>query len=721
MHFLPILNIVLCLCIFAPFLPLTRSNEYPECKYGGVREFANGRTFCNCPQNRVNTGPLCETVRVNFENLQTPLTAIREVTPTLPLHISLEFICKDFRGTGVLFTLGDYKKGLVLELALNYGQPVIALNSRRQTATVGSLHDNEWHRLDLFMAKTPIGVDVTLIVDRCVDKRRCGRKLTFNGITTTSSTISGPLALNTPSIDGHRLSELCLENIVINSELVDLFEATTMRLRARGCPKCEEACFFSEAFNSAGRCGSEGICRNPIVAAIDQYVCTCRPGYQPVLQKDHFNGSPLNTSIPCAQPVLEWQIDGPNLINIGSKGGFTLYLSLRTRQQETPVLRSRDGRLRLVIYSGKLALQLDTTSLLLPGVDLTDGWWHVIQLTVTPVIQGTTSRMVDLTVDGLWNAFHNATLSSTEYSSHSDLDGILIIEAISSCLSDVRLEMRDTRNNIIHDYLLSDGTEERQSILRRGCETVDLCASSNPCGPLEICIPEWRGYKCICKAGSSHRIIPPSTAPQCVLSSCHPNPCQNSGECLILENETISWENETVGVLCVCSGGWTGLFCERPALARSGLQNWWLIPFFFVLILIVFWIVFYACWWKRRKLKNMASTLSNGSRFIEQQERMTLDSIAKAGEEDYRGSLNLSALKVPDVSLRPEHLTVRGMSVETRPADSMLSAEGERFLAMDQPLQYAFEGYDSSPPPNYFFNSTNSNGNQSFDFSKRAI
>ncbi|CDI96816.1 cj cadherin [Echinococcus multilocularis] len=716
-----ILNIVLCLCTFAPFLPLTRSNEYLECKYGGVREFANGRTFCNCPQNRVNTGPLCETVRVNFENLQTPLTAIREVTPTLPLHISLEFICKDFRGTGVLFTLGDYKKGLVLELALNYGQPVIALNSRRQTATVGSLHDNEWHRLDLFVAKTPIGVDVTLIVDRCVDKRRCGRKLTFNGITTTSSTISGPLALNTPSIDGHRLSELCLENIVINSELVDLFEATTMRPRARGCPKCEEACFFSEAFNSAGRCGSEGICRNPIVAAIDQYVCTCRPGYQPVLRKDHFNGSPLNTSIPCAQPVLEWQIDGPNLINIGSKGGFTVHLSLRTRQRETPVLRSRDGRLRLVIYSGKLALQLDNTSLLLPGVDLTDGWWHVIQLTVTPVIQGTTSRMVDLTVDGLWNAFHNATLSSTEYSSHSDLDGILIIEAISSCLSDVRLEMRDTRNNIIHNYLLSDGTEERQSILRRGCKTEDLCASSNPCGPREICIPEWRGYKCICKAGSSHRIIPPSTAPQCVLSSCHPNPCQNGGECFILENETVSWENETVGVLCGCSGGWTGLFCERPALARSGLQNWWLIPFFFVLILIVFWIVFYACWWKKRKLKNMASTLSNGSRFTEQQERMTLDSIAKAGEEDYRGSLNLSALKVPDVSLRPENLTVRGMSVETRPADSMLSAEGERFLAMDQPLQYAFEGYDSSPPPNYFFNSTNSNGNQSFDFSKRAI
>lgn len=65
-------------------------------------------TSCQCPRNRINTGPLCETVRVNFENLQTALTAVKEVIPSLPLHISLEFICKDFRGTGVLFTLGDY-------------------------------------------------------------------------------------------------------------------------------------------------------------------------------------------------------------------------------------------------------------------------------------------------------------------------------------------------------------------------------------------------------------------------------------------------------------------------------------------------------------------------------------------------------------------------------------------------------------------------------------
>lgn len=55
----------------------------------------------------------------------------------------------------IVFPLLFFKKnGLVLELALNYGRPVIALNGRRETAAISSLHDNEWHRLDLFMSKT---------------------------------------------------------------------------------------------------------------------------------------------------------------------------------------------------------------------------------------------------------------------------------------------------------------------------------------------------------------------------------------------------------------------------------------------------------------------------------------------------------------------------------------------------------------------------------------
>ena len=118
---------------------------------------------------------------------------------------------------------------------------------------------------------------------------------------------------------------------------------------------------------------------------------------------------------------------------------------------------------------------------------------------------------------------------------------------------------------------------------------------------------------------------------QCVLTSCEPNPCQNGGECFVLENETISSENETIGVLCGCSGGWTGLYCERPPLAKSGLQNWWLIPFFFVIILIIFWIIIGVCWWKRRKFKRMASALPNGPHFVEQQERMNTDGVVKGG------------------------------------------------------------------------------------------
>ncbi|KAM7542075.1 hypothetical protein Aperf_G00000005312 [Anoplocephala perfoliata] len=679
------------------------------------RDLASLRaSSCECPRNRVNTGPLCEAVRVNFENLQKPLIATQSVVLSLPLHISVEFISKDYRGTGGLFTLGDENNGMKLVLGQQLGKPVVGLNGRNQTANVGSLHDNQWHRLDLFISKTPISVEAVVIVDHCVKNGPCSQRLTFNGLSTSAS-INGPLVLSIPSNDGNRLQELCLENIVINSQLIDLWEATENRLSARGCPKCEEACYFTEAINDPGKCGSEGICRNPIVAATDQYVCSCRAGYQPVIQKDQYLGYKLNASAPCALPSPEWHVTGPVSLSVPNANGFTLSLSLRTRQRETTVLRSRDGFLKLDVENGTLKFRVDIAALPLPGIDAANGMWHTIQLTITPIIADTRSRMVELSVDGLWNTFYNVSLLPTDFTSNPLSDGIVVIEAVSSCLSDVRLELRDSRNNVYHDYLINEYTDQRQAFLRKGCETEDLCVLTNPCSTKENCISEWRGYRCECKPGFVRRDISPATVQPCVLNSCDPNPCLNGGECFVLENETLSWENETVGVLCECTSDWTGLFCERPTTVNGGLQNWWLIPFFFILVLIVFWTIFCVCFWKRKKLKkNVASSVTNGPRFVEQQERMTPNGVAKAGEEDYRGSLNLSALKVPEVPMRSGHLTVRGASLETRNADSMLSTEeGERFLAMDQPLQYAFEGYDSSPPPTYFFNNSSNRNNGS--------
>ncbi|VDO04586.1 unnamed protein product [Rodentolepis nana] len=527
--------------------------------HGGIRQTVNGRTFCECPRNRVNTGPLCEAVRVSFENLPNPLTVSQNLALSFPLHISVEFISKDYRGTGGIFSLGDEVRSSILNCKFN---------------------------------------------------------------------------------------------------------------------------------------------------------------------KDQYTGYRLNASAPCVQPSLEWFVTGPVSINIQNNHGFTLILSLRTRQRNTAVLRSRDGMLRLDLENGTLELQVEASPLPLLGIDIADGMWHMIRLTVTPIIADMRSRMVELVVDGLWRTFYNASLLPAVSSSIAISDGVLIIEAVSSCLSDVRLEVRDSRNNIYHDYLINEYTEMRQGFLKRDCESEDLCALSNPCKPSEDCISEWQGFRCDCKPGYVRRLVPPAVAPACVLNSCTPNPCLNGGECFILENETLSWENETVAVLCGCSGGWTGLFCELPPLAKSGLQNWWLIPVFFVLILIVFWVVFCVCWFKRKKMKkkNVTSSVVSGPCFADQQERMTPNGVAKAGEEDYRGYLNLSALKLPEVAMRPGHLTVRGASIETRNADSMLSAEGERFLAMDQPLQYAFEGYDSSPPPTYFFNNGSSrpHGSSRYDYSKNT-
>ncbi|VUZ47933.1 unnamed protein product [Hymenolepis diminuta] len=698
-------------------------NEYPKCKHGGIRQTLNGRTFCECPRNRVNTGPLCEAVRVNFENLQKPLTVSQSLALSLPLHISLEFISKDYRGTGGIFSLGDEKNGSKITLGQDLGKPVVGLNENYQIANVASLHDNQWHRLDLFISKTPIGVEIVLVVDHCVKNWSCSQRLTFDGLS-TSVLVDGPLILGIPSSNGNRLQELCLENIVINSQLIDLWESTQNRPLNRGCPKCEEACYFTDAINGTNKCGDEGVCRNPIVAATDQYVCTCQAGYQPIIQKDQYTWYKLNASAPCIQPTSEWLVTGPVSINIQNGHGFTLILSLRTRQRNTAVIRSRDGLFRLDLENGTLELLVDASDLPLLGIDIADGMWHMIQLTVTPIIADTRLRMVELMVDGLWNTFYNVSLLPTDFSSSVIPDRVLILEAVSSCLSDVRLELRDSRNNIYHDYLINEHTETRQAFLQKSCKSEDLCALSNPCGPKEDCISEWRGFRCECKPGYARRLTSSALAPICVLNSCTPNPCLNGGECFVLENETLSWENETVAVLCGCSDGWTGLFCELPPPAKSSLRNWWLIPVFFVLILIVFWVVFCVCWFKRKRLKkkNVASSTLNGPCLVEQQERMMPNGIAKAGEEDYRGYLNLNTLKVPEIAMRPGHLTVRGTSLETRNADSMLLAEGERLLAMDQPLQYAFEGYDSSPPPTYFFNngSSRTNGDSQYEFSKNT-
>ncbi|VDO02168.1 unnamed protein product, partial [Rodentolepis nana] len=149
-----------------------------------------------------------------------------------------------------------------MEHSQNLGKPVIGFDGNYKTANVASLHDNQWHRLDLFISKTPIGVEIVIVVDHCVKTSWCSQRLSFNGLR-TSSLVEGPLVLNIPSSDGNRLQELCLENIVINSQLIDLWEATQNRPLARGCPKCEEACYFTDAINATNKCGDEGVCRNP--------------------------------------------------------------------------------------------------------------------------------------------------------------------------------------------------------------------------------------------------------------------------------------------------------------------------------------------------------------------------------------------------------------------------------------------------------------------------
>ena len=116
--------------------------------------------------------------------------------------------------------------------------------------------------------------------------------------------------------------------------------------------------------------------------------------------------------------------------------------------------------------------------------------------------------MAELSVDKLWNAFHNSSLLSADFTENFDSEGVVVIDATSSmqfcrlftfligCISDVRLELRDERYDVYHAYLINEITEQRQAFLQRGCGTEDLCVSTSPCGPYETCTTEWRGYRC---------------------------------------------------------------------------------------------------------------------------------------------------------------------------------------------------------------------------------
>lgn len=89
---------------------------------------------------------------------------------------------------------------------------------KRQVLTNQSPHI---YLFELFLSTfefQPISVEIVLVVDHCVKTWSCSQRLTFNGLS-TSALVDGPLVLGIPSSNANLLQELCLENIVINSQV----------------------------------------------------------------------------------------------------------------------------------------------------------------------------------------------------------------------------------------------------------------------------------------------------------------------------------------------------------------------------------------------------------------------------------------------------------------------------------------------------------------------
>jgi len=73
--------------------------------------------------------------------------------------------------------------------------------------------------------------------------------------------------------------------------------------------------------------------------------------------------------------------------------------------------------------------------------------------------------------------------------------------------------------------------------------------------PMEDLAKPDQGYKCNCK--------PKFTGRQCQRprDSCHPNPCQNHGQCIM---------DDLRGFICECKDGNTGRLCEKMLIGKNG-------------------------------------------------------------------------------------------------------------------------------------------------------
>ncbi|CAH8871731.1 unnamed protein product [Trichobilharzia szidati] len=705
----------------------------PPCLNSGTSTIVNERYGCSCPDSYMDRQ--CKLPSVNVANtpIEIPFSTFYiNTTHQRTIHIGFQFITSDNSGNGTLFILRNmnstyFLSGQLIHLRvfLEFGRLGVNFvhlsNSKTLRSPSGAvaLNDNAWHYVDVFLDTQVNGEwSLIMLIDRCKysELGPCSVNDTLT-LPVNSIMLGGYVLLGDESGPSTERFRGCFDNVFINKELVDFYPVLLSQVSRRGCPESQKGCLRG----NVKLCGTYGKCRNAI-SSTDILTCQCEVGYRPNITaalKPH--------RWPCETVSEGWSTTSTvyNAL-FTDKVPNRLRLSIRTRTKTFTVLAVAAWKLFLSVSDGVPDLRFDNIVITLGEANVSDGNWHVFEVTFT-------SRFLDLRLDELDKAYYNSRYFAEKQISRGSVDIVIANGAKETCLDDAWIDFRNLWPDFEQDYpleIISNpsyprytnwGSVGRQS----GCSSGrTFCnASKGICDDTALCVEEWRGYRCECV----NRTVRNDQG-KCVPFQCYPNPCVN-GECLVV--------NGTNNFTCICFGMWTGPLCDQVlGMSAASLSWWWilLVVLLLVVLLIAALLITFCCCKRRQKKKSNLIDFSSG--LSDQQlgiESHTNDPWS-TGEKDFQGPIDYSVLKrnfnsdgykvnsdsfpsngyIPsgiksemngnsDTLSDPNVTTARAYGQKTTdiPPWECFDRQHNPAIRLDQVLEYGYEGYDGKPPPEF--------------------
>ncbi|CAH8666475.1 unnamed protein product [Heterobilharzia americana] len=424
----------------------------PPCLNSGTRTTINERYGCSCSDS--NMDRQCKLLSVNVANtpIEIPFSSfVINITNQRTVHIGFQFITSDNSGNGTLLTVRNMNSthfvgGQLIQLTafLEFGRLgvnfVYLSNSRTLRSSSGgvALNDNAWHYVDIFLDTQVNGEwNLVALIDRCkyseLGPCSVNDKIT---LPVNSIKMGGYLLLGDESGPTAERFRGCFDSVMINRELVDFYPVLLSQVSRRGCPDSERGCVRG----GVKLCGNHGKCRNAI-SSTDILTCQCEVGYRP-----NITGALKPHRWPCEAVSEGWSTTGTvyNAL-FTDKVPNRLRLSVRTRIQTLIVFAVAAWKLSISVTNGIPDLRFDNQVITLSRVNISDGNWHIFEVTFT-------SRFLDIRIDELDKDYYDSRHFSDKEISRGSVDIIIANGAKETCLDDAWIDFRNIWPDFEQDY-----------------------------------------------------------------------------------------------------------------------------------------------------------------------------------------------------------------------------------------------------------------------------